>query len=132
MLTALSCYRMGILRVVHSVLVPCRNGSSSRTGRNYIRLLSFDRPNGLQCGELWAQVILSSWIAYCGLETLRCTEILIGSHFLHHGRLTQDNDYNDQAQIVVIVMLCLSLIACVSCIVISFEIYAQTDLEGGC
>ena len=40
--------------------------------------------------------------------------------------MLQDNDYNEAGQYVAIIMLSLSLVACVSCIVTSFEIYAQT------
>ena len=40
--------------------------------------------------------------------------------------MTQDNDYNDPASYVFIVMLCVSLVLCISSIFISFEIYFQT------
>ena len=42
----------------------------------------------------------------------------------------QDNDYNEAGQYIAIVLLCLSLVACISCIVMSFEIYAQTFKVG--
>lgn len=76
-------------------------------------------------GKGLKQIILSEHTGMGVVSALVAT-IIVSLLMLSPNSYNEDNFYNDQASIVYLILLCISLVASISTITLSFEVYAQT------